>query len=121
LDSSAVLAVLQGEPGATFVLPLLADCLISAVNLLEVKRVMLRKGMSADGVRRSIARLHLVVVPFEPTDSEGAALIGQGNPHLSLGDCVCLALAASRNASEVLTADQAWARLNAGIKVTLIR
>lgn len=36
LDASAVLAVLNGEPGEKKVIPILAESAISAVNLTEV-------------------------------------------------------------------------------------
>ena len=44
-DSSAVLAVLYGEPGAEKVRPDLPDGIISAVNAAEVVTVLVRKGM----------------------------------------------------------------------------
>jgi PIN domain nuclease of toxin-antitoxin system len=39
---------------------------------------------------------------------------------LSLGDRMCLALG-QRMGAEILTADKSWAKLNAGVTVTVIR
>ncbi len=121
LDSSAVLAVLHGEPGAEMVASGLADSAISSVNVAEVFRVLLRKGSPLNQAKRSFARLWIPVVSFDAPAAELTAEIGQSNPQLSLGDCACVALARLENANEVLTTDRAWTALDLGVKVTLIR
>ena len=121
LDSSAVLAVLQGEPGGEMVIAGLADSAISSVNVAEVFRVLMRKGSPSNQVKRSFARLWIPVIPFDAVAAELSGEIGQVAPQLSLGDCACIALARLEKASEVVTGDRAWAGLDLGVKVTLIR
>jgi len=121
LDSSAVLALLQAEPGAAIVLAHLSDSVISSVNVAEIIRVLTRKGSAFKDARQALALLQLPVIPFDHEQALVAAEIGSAARHLSLGDCACVALAKSDPASEVLTADRIWAEIDLGIKVTLIR
>jgi PIN domain nuclease of toxin-antitoxin system len=95
---------------------------ISAVNWAEV----VEKAISADvddGSLRSIFEgLGAIVLPVDADQSEYAARLhkttrGVG---LSLADRICFALAASRN-SPVMTADRAWAEVDVGVEVQLIR
>jgi ribonuclease VapC len=120
LDSSAVLALLNGERGADGVLAALGESIISAVNAAEVLRVLVKKGATPPDGRRVLARLHLQTVEFTGEDLEAVAEITQRAPQLSLGDCACLALG-KRMGTEVLTADRAWASVDVEIAVRLIR
>ena len=47
-DASALLAVLRDEAGAEVVAAHIGDCLISAVNLQEVLKELIRRGISLD-------------------------------------------------------------------------
>jgi PIN domain nuclease of toxin-antitoxin system len=106
LDASAVLAFLQGEPGADLVREHLHGSLIGSANLAEVLARL-------DGpVERSLAEAILVgsgvrTEAVSAGDARGSAAIKDSSPGLSLGDRLCLALAARRN-DMVLTADRAW-------------
>lgn len=124
LDSSALLCLINGEPGAERMASVLSSAIISAVNLAEVASKLNELGADADGAQALLAPLHLAVLPFD----EGAAYAtgalrmstrGQG---LSLGDCACLALAASRGAV-ALTMDKAWAEVGErlGVDIEMIR
>jgi ribonuclease VapC len=123
LDASALLALLQGEPGADLVADLLARSVISAVNLSEVMAKLTDHGMPAEAARAMLDRLPMAVHPF---DREAAYAAGQLRRNtrgagLSLGDRACLALAQQFGVAAV-TADRAWASLDGGIaRIALIR
>ncbi len=120
LDSSAVLALLHGEPGAERVAAALGEAAISAVNAAEALRVSMRNGVAAGDFRRAFARLQLSVIPFGEDDLGALAAVFDRAAHLSLGDCACLALG-MQSGAEVLTADRAWTKLDLAVRVTSIR
>ena len=120
LDTSAVLALLRHERGSAQVAAALADAAMSAVNAAELMRVLVRGGASPTDARRAFARLHLSVIPFSEQDVTTVAEMAKLTPHLSLGDCACLALG-KRMKAEVLTADRAWTSAELGVAVRLIR
>lgn len=106
LDASAVLAYLQGEPGAERVEKRLSSSVISAANLCEV----LSKFEGVAEARLVEAVLHaqgVVIEPVSREDSWHASRLRSVQPSLSLGDRLCLALGIRRN-EPVLTADRAW-------------
>lgn len=124
LDASAVLALLNDEPGANHVAgAIVAGAVMSAVNLAEV----LGKVVDVDGdVGEVMSTLHAAGVEIIPMDAADAAVVAairrvDGGTSLSLGDRCCLALAARSRPSEVVTADRAWAGLDLPVSVKLIR
>jgi len=124
LDASALLAGLNGEPGADRVAAALDAAVVSAVNFAEVAGALARGGNSAEEVRTVLAALACTVIP---ADEDMAIEAGLMRPHtdragLSLGDRFCLALG-RRLRAPVLTADRQWARIadELGVKVELIR
>ena len=122
LDSSALLALILGEPGATFVDSMLAVSCASAVILTETLEVLTRKGDTIEAAQARMRRILTTVEPFSRHQSEiaGWLLTNYRRDGLSLGDAACLALAIDLEA-EVLTADRAWASLPLPITVTIIR
>lgn len=64
-DASAVIALLRDEPGADIVAPYIGDGLISAVNLQEVVKALLRRGVPFDAAREMLDALHLDVCPHD--------------------------------------------------------
>lgn len=122
LDASAVLAVLNGEPGAEEVWPHLPGARLSAVNAAEVAGKLVDGGLSPDQAGQSLDRLGARIVAFEHGDVVPAARIrlASRSAGLSLGDRACLALA-GRLGLPALTADRAWRDLDAGVQVRLIR
>lgn len=120
LDASAVLAWLQGEPGADVVEPLLDGALISAANLAEVLQKAIRHEVAdpAD-VATDLAALGVQVEPLTAADALPVAQWWVSDSHLSLGDRCCLALA-GRVDGQAVTADTVWGDL-ADVDVLVIR
>jgi len=108
LDASAVLAFLQGEPGADLVEQELIDgAVCGAANWSEVAQKVHRRSGDWSLARALLLSYGLGVAPVEAVDGEQAATLWTAFPHLSLGDRLCLALA-ERLATEAMTADRAW-------------
>ncbi len=125
MDSSAILAWFQRETGFEVVRTQLElGGLIAAPNLTEVIGKLISSGIApANEVERDVLALGLDVVPMDETVALKAAFFyARRSPYdLSLGDCACLATAESLEL-EVLTAEQAWAKLpDLQTKIRLIR
>lgn len=106
LDASAVLAYLTGEAGSDVVAGMLPGSVIGAANLAEVLAKV------EPGAERSLAEALLdaqgvTVEPVSHEDARKAAGLRDTQPHLSLGDRLCLALS-ERVGRPALTADRAW-------------
>lgn len=124
LDASAVLALIYREPGHDYVANILSSAVVSTVNWAEVVAKLAQRGhpnpaAAAEGVRS----LGVQVLPFIPADALRAGLLwpktrGAG---LSLGDRACLAVAAGIPEGVAVTSDRAWAELDVGVEVQLIR
>lgn len=122
LDASAILALILGEPGQNRVAEVLATAVIGAVNWAEAVTRLTRGGSSPQMMERAALMMAGRIEAFD----EGQADVA-GRLHgvtrsfgLSLGDRACLALALSRRA-RVLTADRAWAGLDVGVGIEVIR
>jgi len=122
LDASAVLALLQNEPGGMSIAVLLPRAAISAVNLSEVIAKLIDHGATPEAAEAVIGQLSFEVVPATPEAGRRAGRLhartrGRG---VSLGDRFCLTLAMELG-SPVFTADQAWAGLDLDLDIRLIR
>lgn len=122
LDASAVLALVNSEPGADIVTAHLANASISAVNFAEAFSRLSDFGLTREECRDTLDALNLRVVPFDETAaaSAGALRASTRAYGLSLGDRACLALAQSLKC-KVLTADRNWKRVAIGVDIALIR
>ena len=122
LDASALLALLNGEPGAEVVDEHMDGAVISSVNLSEVVAKLGDGGMPTESVRSALAELKLQIHAFDTAQAFAAGELRVKTRHLglSLGDRACLALA-RQLARPVLTADGAWKKLRIGIEVRPIR
>jgi PIN domain nuclease of toxin-antitoxin system len=123
LDASALLALLNGEPGQEEVARALAErAVISAVNLAEVVGKLAEAGMPEEAIREALDGLELDVVAFDRGLAYRAGLLRPATRALgfSLGDRACLALAAHGERA-ALTADRTWEALAIGVPVRLIR
>ncbi len=122
LDASALLAFLFQEPGQQYVADRLNQSCLSSVNLCEVLGRFARDGHDSGAALSRLLASPIEFVPFVEADANSAAAllpISQ-NYGFSLGDRACLALAQHRSIPAV-TADYAWAQLDLGVKVELIR
>ena len=124
LDASAILALLQTEPGHERVRAVLADAAASTVNLGEVVGYLARHGAAAEAVRRVLDPLPFERVPFGEELAYGAGLLlpVTRSAGLSLGDRACLALARQLGV-KCLTADRSWLSIAeaTGVEIELIR
>jgi PIN domain nuclease of toxin-antitoxin system len=122
LDASALLALIKGEPGADSVEAALSGSAMSCVNLAEVASVLVQEGHHIEDVRRTLSDYAVDILDFDESQAMETARFRPLTSHagLSLGDRACLALAALRRLP-VMTADRAWARLELGIEIVVIR
>ena len=108
LDASALLAFLQGEPGAELVEEQLdAGARCSAVNWSEVAQKVLAADRDWELARALLTSYELAVEPVTVVDAELAARRWRRGEGLSLGDRLCMVLA-DRLGVEAWTADAAW-------------
>jgi ribonuclease VapC len=121
LDASALLALLQDEPGAEVVEPVLESAVISAVNWSEVLQKSLDRGVEVVDLGDELGALGLTIAPFTAGDAEATASLRRPTAHLglSLADRACLALA-GRLRTDAFTTDQTWSEVGS-IPVRVIR
>jgi ribonuclease VapC len=109
VDASAILALVLGEPGASWLESRIDRCGLCVVNLEEVL-VRLTRGHGDLRVELDdVMRLGIKTLPFDVDDAIGTAALW---PHLvdrglSLGDRACL-WTATRRRVPAITADGAW-------------
>jgi ribonuclease VapC len=124
LDASALLSILLNEPGRERVNQIVDRSRIHAVNLAEVIGRLVRKGMPAETAVAALGGLYLEVEEeFSTVQAEfcGALLGTRRDLGLSLGDGICLTVAAGLGAVAV-TADRRWKELDRTVvKGTTIR
>jgi len=122
LDTSAILALYNREPGADRVAEVIPNAVVSAVNLAEAAAKLLDKDVSERAIDTYLARLALQIIAFDAGQARATARMRPATRGfgLSLGDRACLVLAQSLDLP-ALTADQIWAELDIGVKVSLIR
>lgn len=123
LDSTALIALVQLEPGHQRVADLLDKSAISAVNLAETVHKLAQRGSPLDEVRGLLVQLELAVQDWtEDLAYQSAEFTPFTKSHgLSLGDRACLALAKHLEATAV-TSDKTWHRLPAlGVTVMMFR
>ena len=123
LDSSAILAFLNEEPGGDRVEEILCeDAVVSTVNQSEIFSKLLESGVPESDINSIFRDLELIIFDFnEPLAWETAYLRSiSRNIGLSLGDRACLGLAKQLQLPAV-TADRIWASLNIGIEIEVIR
>ncbi len=122
LDSSAILAVLNGEPGADVVEAMMDDALISTVNYAEVVAKLVERGSTALAAQAALRSIALTTVDFDIALAQRTGrLRGETLKRgLSLGDRACLALA-EREGVPALTGDRNWIGAVLSVEIRLIR
>jgi ribonuclease VapC len=129
LDASALLAVMLDESGHQKVRTVMNRAYIHSVNVAEVVSKLVREGVPRAEAEQMIEDINLDIDGELPTHQ--ATLCGElvaktRQQGLSLGDCVCLTVAASVGGIAV-TADRRWQELdgqrieNNEIRVQVIR
>ncbi len=123
LDASALLALLNREPGHGRVADALAEgAMMSTVNFSEVVAKLADAGLTESEVHEVIEPLGLDYAAF---DEEGALFAGMLRPAsreagLSLGDRACVALG-NLSGLPVLTSDLAWNDLELDAEIVVLR
>lgn len=122
LDASVLLAAILDEMTVDEAAPWFADAYISTVNLSEVVARLSDLGYSTSFIADGLVDLDLEVLPFDRAQADRAGLLRPITRQLGLsfGDRACLALAAQLG-RPAITADKAWAKLDIGIPIELIR
>lgn len=120
IDSSVLMAILQGEPITVPGLPSLKLVRMSAVNVAEVYTLLTQTQPATRHAGIVLMGLLQRIEPFTAPQARLAGEFRRFGKHVSLGDRACLALAVELQA-EVYTADREWATFNSGLKIHLIR
>lgn len=122
LDASALLALIQDEPGAHVVEEVVSSGWISTVNLSEVVTKLTDDGMAEDDIKEVIEKLQIDSVPFSLDQAYVAGLMRADTRMLglSLGDRACLSLARQLDVA-AMTTDRIWTQLSNGVEIQLIR
>jgi PIN domain nuclease of toxin-antitoxin system len=122
LDASALLALVNAEPGAEIVAAALADATIGTVNLAEVVSKLIELGIREQDAWAEASDLVPSVVDFDADLARRTARLRLPTRALglSLGDRACLALA-ERLRLPALTADRAWQNLSIPVEIRLVR
>lgn len=123
LDASAILAIINQEPGVDKLTPeLLANAICSTVNLAEVQAKLVGRGWSPDEAWEDATSPVREAGPFSEEHAKVAGSLVARTRHLglSLGDRACIALGISRK-TPIYTAEKVWSKLKLGVRVHVIR
>jgi ribonuclease VapC len=126
LDASAIIAYLNGEPGAPAVETYLsqATCLASAANYAEALTKLIDWNVPEHDAKTAVDAMRVTIIPLDGELAAQVAALRASTRQagLSLGDRVCLALARRENVTAV-TADRPWLAVATplGISIECIR
>jgi ribonuclease VapC len=123
LDASALLAVLNQEPGWETLTPeLLSAAATGTVNLAEVQGKLVQRGMAPDDAWEAALGPVREALPFTLDQAKiaGTLVAKTRALGLSLGDRACLALGLFLDAP-VYTTDKSWKNLKVGVRIHIIR
>jgi len=123
LDASALLALINEEPGAEKVEKVLEDSAISTVNAAEVATKLAERKWTADQIAPLFGHLQMEILPFDLDMAVTAGTLRSLTQKLglSLGDRACLATGLAKG-TDILTADRAWTKLKIrGLTIKSIR
>ncbi|WP_375327385.1 type II toxin-antitoxin system VapC family toxin [Candidatus Tisiphia endosymbiont of Nemotelus uliginosus] len=123
LDASAILALLNLEPGAELIEPVLPSSAMSTVNVAEViAELDKRLDISPEESKEMV---HTMINQIIPLDFNQAVEIGRLRRctqefGLSLGDRACISLALSTG-WPIYTTDKIWSKLKLNCQIIVIR
>ena len=125
LDASALLALIQAEPGAERITQALeqGECVVSAVNLSEAVTKLILNGLPDEQAESVVLGIPAEIVPCDGAIAVKAGrLTTIGKPlGLSLGDRICLATGQAHGGI-VLTTEQVWRKISLpGIQIEVVR
>jgi PIN domain nuclease of toxin-antitoxin system len=123
LDASALLAVLNHEPGSDRLTPeMLSTATSSTVNLAEVQGKLVSLGLApSDAWEATLSPIReATAFTAEHAEAAGNLITKTRALGLSMGDRACLALGIALRAP-VYTADKSWKKLKLGVAIRLIR
>jgi PIN domain nuclease of toxin-antitoxin system len=123
LDSSALLAALRGENGASEIMEIIDNGThMTTVNLAGVITKLYHYKTTREEIDELIYDLpiHFIDVDKELAQLSSSYYLQAKEFGLSLADKICLA-AAQRGNYTAITTDKIWAKINLGISVRVIR
>ena len=123
LDASAILAIINQEPGHEKLIPeMLAEAVCSTVNLAEVQAKLVSRGWSPSEAWEDATSPIQEAIAFTVEHAQRSGDLALQSKRLgrSLGDRACLALAATLQCP-VYTTDKAWKELKTQIKIYILR
>jgi PIN domain nuclease of toxin-antitoxin system len=123
LDASALLTLLNREPGGEKLTPqLLRAAISSTVNLAEVQSKLVSRGIKPDAAWEATLSpiREASVFTSEQAKIAGSLIARTSALGLSLGDRACLALGIALKAP-VYTADRSWKNLKLGVRIHFLR
>jgi len=122
-DASAILALLQQEPGAEkLTIEIRKNAVVSTVNLAEVQSKLVKMKNDPDKAWEAALASIAAVEPYtiEQAKIAGSMIAATEKYGLSLGDRSCLALAIALKAP-VYTTERIWKNLKIGVPIHVIR
>lgn len=122
-DASAILALIQSEPGADKLTQQIRDSAVaSSVNMAEVQGKLVLNGWDPNIAWEDALSCVADVEPQSAGQAKQAGTLVRSTKQygLSVGDRSCLALAIELNA-EVYTTEKLWKNLKLGIPIHVIR
>jgi PIN domain nuclease of toxin-antitoxin system len=121
-DSSTLLALINNEPGSSVVEKYLSSSTMSSVNVSEVVKVLLSKGMPLKSITEILSELIVQIIPFTEKQAYLCGTLFNDTKEfgLSLGDRACIGLGLMEKAP-ILTADKAWGKLKTKAEIRVIR
>ena len=123
LDASAILAVINGEPGHERLTPeLLSIAAASTVNLAEVQAKLVSRGWDPDEAWEDATSPVREIVPLDEdlAKSCGSLIAQTRTLGLSLGDRACLATGIQLKAT-IYTAEASWKKLSISVPIIVLR
>jgi ribonuclease VapC len=122
LDASAIIAVINHEPGADRVVTVANGAVISSLIAAEVATWLALRDIAENEILATFDDFNFRIEPFDRTRAIAAGLlVAKTKPRdLSLADRASLALAIELGFS-VMTADRAWREVDIGVEIQLFR